>query len=203
MLRFKAESIRERDSDGRLLAAGVSWSTGRAWVWMLCILPAMFLVPGGLATVPGILFHSGYRLNWLLAFVACATGLWLVSRAFKRYGSGIMSVIFDADGVIPTPHGRPYAPRSRIIEGSHAHLVSIETRQSSPNPNAQIPLYDVCMFSSGGDVIHVAYGYPHESAHKMAVLLTAALSEMRQSQATLHARPKPQARAPRERALID
>lgn len=207
-LKYYVEPIRETDSDGRrLMQSGAGWSEERLWLTYPGISVFNFLMACCvLTTIIGAINSKDHTLWMFVAgtLTVISVGLWLLCNQF---GQSEAIVVFHADGTIETPNGLPSHHFTKAIGGNHADIVSIESRRLSHPHELQTQHsidYEVRMFFASGSIISVAVNVPADEAHKIAVQLTAALRDMRQSQANAHrVRPKPRAKAPRQRELID
>lgn len=174
MLGFDWKPIRERDVDGRLMAAGVQWTEMRKSAFGLYITVANLSLMG---SVGGCAHQQMFRDSnggvvalWLL-------GLCVMCVVAARLSLGRMrALIFRADGTTSAPFGFAYySSRYRAMSGTNANLVSIEAR-SDGGADAYVAVY-----SRNGDVTYVAGHLHPDNAHRVAVQLTLALAELRES----------------------
>lgn len=191
LLEFDWTPIRERDADGRLTAAGLQWTEQRRTAFgILVVISAIALI----GAVPTLLVGASGATWGLFTLVACAMAIARLTPARKR------ALIFHEDGRTSAPFGFAHHPRRyREVYGTNANVVSIEARGHRNEP------HHVAMYARNGDVAYVAGRLESDNAHRVAVQLTLALAELRES---LGERPAssagapPAARRPAE-ALID
>ena len=169
MLGFDCKPIRERDADGRLTAAGLQWTEQRCLAFGVPIQVGTWALLGGIAAL-----HAGASgPGWtMLGLTACTT-------AFIRLVPGrTRALIFHDDGRTSAPFGFAHHPRRyREVSGTNANVASIEARGQGSDPHY------VAMYSRSGEVAYVAGRLEADNAHKVAVQLTLALAELRESMA--------------------
>jgi hypothetical protein len=174
-MRFEWHPIRSRDEDGHLMAAGVQWTERREVAeigWTLLVIACFGTAVGVLvsfamtgATPTGV---------WTIAalIVAC---VYCVYRACRVPGRR-RALIFHRDGRTTAPFGfAHYRRRFRELSAHNAEFVSIEARGQQEAGS------DVLVFTRCGDVVYAGGRLDPDHAHKVAVQLTLALSELRES----------------------
>lgn len=175
MSSFKARVVRERGADGRLSRAGFEWNESRPNLEFNSIVVAMF---GGAGLYLSMALSSLPRAD-LSGF---ATGSAIVAAA--GFGMAFLiprrprAIIFHADGGIGAPYGLPWYPFHLKVHANHSSVMSIEQRDV-PNELCRVRL-----ITTGGDVVYVSRNLSDAESLKVAVQLTAALTELRQEQAS-------------------
>lgn len=184
MLEASYEPVLEHDGQSAISATGLEWTQLHYAVVQTGAMALAIAAFGGAISAVGWLVNEQHRgpwesaLFWLAA--AAAITLWLINR----FGLRKSALLFHADGRIEMPYGRPYRRFQKWIDGDHVHIVSIETQQSDVPANMREGgPFDVCMYAENGDTIYVAVGVQRREAHKIAVLLTNALTRLRDSKA--------------------
>jgi len=163
--------VRELDADGRLTAAGAEWTEERAAVasTLLVLLVLSFII---LAFALIIMMLSGegeVAVLALLAIIATSVRTMRTMRGRRR------ALVFHRDGRTSAPHGFAHYPgRFTEITGTNAEFVSIEARGPEFSSN-------VLIFTGSGGVIYAGRHLRHDDAHRIAVQLTVALRELRES----------------------
>jgi hypothetical protein len=176
MLGFDWKPIRERDEDGRLLAAGLQWTEMRKGAFGTIITIANLSLMGSMAgCVHQQMFrdsNGGLVALWLL-------GVCVVCVVAARLAPGRMrALVFHEDGRTSAPYGfAHYSSKYREVYGSNAEFVSIEARSHGPQSSDA----DVLAYSRTGGVTYVAGHLHRDNAHMVAVQLTLALAELRES----------------------
>lgn len=167
MLGFDCKPIRERDADGRLIAAGLQWTEQRRLAFGLLMQFGTWALLGGVAALLAGASGPGWTM---LGLTVCAMAIARLTPGRTR------ALIFHDDGRTSAPFGFAHHPRRfREVSGSNANVVSIEARGQGNEPHY------VAMYSRSGDVAYVAGRLEVDNAHKVAVQLTLALAELRES----------------------
>lgn len=206
MFESYAEPVREYDSDGNLGATGARWSEDRILIFLVTTPLMAFLQLLILIVVAlGLYFSKGDYSVLIMMVTVMSAVTWWIWCLLEHFATRDAMFIFHADGTMEVPTGLPYRKRPKFVEGDHANIVSIEARKNNNEEQHKMGWgYEVCLYVTNGNIIRVATCLMADEAHRVAVLLTAALRAMRQSQTTAQTlRPKPQAKAPRQRELID
>lgn len=180
--------IRERDGDGRLLAAGFQWTEPVEWVFMIfgtgAFLLFFYALAGGLdqRTPPGDAFIVG------VGAAACV----LICILFGTIERG---VAFHRDGRVRARGG--WFNRLDMIGGvkEHAHIASIEVTKIEQGAG-------VAVFTTYGGTMILSSGLSEAAARFAAVQLTIALRELRESLSSIDNFHGHRSRA-RARAWID
>jgi hypothetical protein len=170
-MRFEWRTVREHDADGRLREAGAEWREERAAVASaLLVLIIVNFIMLMLALIIMLLSGEGQVVVLaLLAIIAISVRTMRTMRGRRR------ALIFHRDGRTSAPHGfAHYHRRVREITGTHAEFVSIEAR--GPEFSSS-----VLIFTGSGGVIYAGRHLHHDDAHRIAVQLTIALRELRES----------------------
>jgi len=171
MTDIKVQTVRERDSSGQLVRAGIHWREPRD------MLPALgWLLPGAgtLCLIITLAVSTNPYESRNAFFMAVATlflfitGLWCRKNAVRDAG-----LVFHRDGTIQTPFGVPNFRHYRTIPGSHANLASFEFYERVNGA------YGVRFVSHGGDKGAVGEYLSENDAFKIVVQLNTALLEMR------------------------
>ena len=196
MYRFHAGMIRNRDEDGRLVSCGVLWTNDRTWGWYP-IAAAMFLLALGwvhldaqhLRMLDGLrekhLQMAGIGAVVLALFVLSHVIEWWLNRYWwlNRKKSAL---IFTDEGGLLTPYGLVGWRRTRSIDGDHANILNIGLDQGFEYPGVDPECnFDVNLYIVNGDIIRVAANLTKGEAHKVTVLLTHAIAEMRKAMARM------------------
>lgn len=167
MLGFDCKPVRERDADGRLTAAGLEWTEQRRSAFGILVVISTIALIGG---VPTLLVGASHPAWAMFALVACAMAIARLTPGRTR------ALIFHEDGSTSAPFGFAHHPRwFREVSGSNVNIVSIEARGHRNEP------HHVAMYSRSGEVAYVAGRLEADNAHKVAVQLTLALAELRES----------------------
>jgi hypothetical protein len=162
---FEWQPLRERDVDGRLLAAGVRWSENRGVAEALCLSLAVLVCMAGAGTI---------LVSGIGGALVLGLGIWLWRSSFRIAGCK-RELVFHRDGGMKAPLGfAHYHESCREILGHNADIVSIEMRKEGAGD------IRVVMFFRSGDVVHAAGSLLPDEAHKIAVQLTLALAELRE-----------------------
>ena len=186
--------IRERDRSGALSATGLEWGEARMWLCFPVMLVMACLFIALICFAVMFAKDSVNRIVWFTYFCADGLVVALLYEFIRRFGERANAVIFNADGSIETPFGRPEAWWIKSIDGDHRYILSIEAQHMERKPHEQCdPLHEVVMYGADGDIILVAHKLTRRDAHKIAVLLTQALKEMREALANQRA-PRASAR---------
>lgn len=181
-----AESIRYHDEQGQLQAAGAEWGEDRYGLSGLTLLVTVFGTPFALLAVAFASDNAHRSEGAVGGAVAAAAFAIVIGLNVLRWllGDKTRAVIFNDDGTIELPYGRTHNRFRRNINGHHRYIASIEARKSefSYYANRQ-PGYEVCLYSTGGDMAYLAMELTYQQAHKISVTLMHALTEMRDSAA--------------------
>lgn len=170
-MRFEWRTVREHDADGRLIAAGAEWAEERAAVAsaLLVVIVLSFIM---LAFALIIMLLSGEGQGVVLGLLALIA---LAVRSLRTMRGRRRALVFHRDGRTTAPHGFAHCPRRFTeITGTNAEFVSIEARGPELSSN-------VLIFTHSGGVIYAGRHLHHDDAHRVAVQLTIALRELRES----------------------
>lgn len=139
---------------------------------------AGYLGAGYVAAMVGtgaLLFYLASKGGGLLAIIMFTGLAWLIVSAWRLPGR-TRALIFHQNGSTNAPYGFAHSHRShRYVTGHNADFVSIEARGHGPT------MCDVVLFTRCGETVYVAGWLHRDSAHKIAVQLTLALAELRES----------------------
>jgi hypothetical protein len=183
--------IRERDEEGRLLASGFKWTEPVAWVVMIFGIGAFVLFFYALAgamdhrTPPGAAFMVG------IASAACVL-ICILCSSIKR------GIAFHSDGRVSLRGGitnwleLAWAMRAH----AHAHIASIEVVKTEQGGAG------VAVYTTWGGTIILSRGLDEPDARLVAVQLTIALRELRESLTSVQNFQRSNAYGPM-RVLID
>ncbi len=205
---FECKRIEERNQAGNLVAVGVEWTEHKEWFDTLMALAMFLCLLVGLFTM---FLVSPFVKQW---WFSVGIGLALVVLGFSLFSVEIpgrpRQLLFYRDGRMLAPLGfAAYAARYKSMSGHLADVVSIEARQTASTHDATKTAYThgVVLFKRGGDVTYIAKHLHPDAAHKVAVQLTLALTELREALATAtttRAEPRAQGRArPTVEVFID
>lgn len=193
-MRFEWQPIRERDAEGTLIAAGVQWTELRMAAQVTCGIVVMLSFMGGVAAwLAGEVLKAEDTGMTALTFFAICGGALVGGR---RMRGTVRSLVFQRDGRILAPLGFAHYPaRFREVDGHIDNIVSIEARGQG------LTDCSVVMFARCGDIAYVAGRLHQDSAHKVAVQLTLALAELRESLAAPAGAHKPSSRSAAEASI--
>lgn len=180
-------AIREHDSERRLIATGYQWDEHSHAQLLLAVATAVS------AFYLCIVNYPIHGLKGALPFAATVSvSTWAVLWMwFQR-----RTVMFHRDGAVLTPYGRPNKLGARRLRIHHASIASIEvTNECDGN--------GVAIYSVEGDTYIVGHRLRAPDARLVAVQLTKALRDMRESLATVHSAQSAFAEAHTERPLRD
>jgi hypothetical protein len=161
--------IRRYDDDRRLLEAGYRWDQLRlieklglagAGAGLICAAPFMYVSHSPQAGFACLI--AGVALLALLA------GL----QRWPRM------IVFTREGHILTPHGLPGRPFLRRLDFPHTQVVSVELTRDCRD-------YGVVLFTNEGRTVLLAERMFKADARLIAVQVTKALREMRESMAVI------------------
>lgn len=179
-----ATDIRTRDEAGNLTASGFVWSEERAWARQPLL--ALFLMIGVVEFAVLVLFlatrHEGV-LAVLVIIGLVMFGLW---RLMALVGQRQRELVFHTDGSMACRLGLPGYGGYRKIPGNHANIASIEARPDVGDHWVEI-------YSVVGDTTVIAHNLADWQARKVAVCLSNALSDLRESMTTMNRASTPAA----------
>ena len=170
------EAIREKDYAGRLINAGARWREESKFgiyetvillvIHVGCIAYSISLVIDG---------RHGFEPLWLTALGIA--GFVLTCRdasesCFKR-----RAIFFRRDGSVFVPRGIPFDRRAGELAWRQDIFRSIEVRKTREHG------YAVDIHTSEGDAIMIGWKMSDATARKLAVQLTKALRELRETTA--------------------
>lgn len=172
---WRHDRIRRHDANGSLMEAGYRWDQlrlieklglGGAGTSLIVAAPVMYVghsPEGGVACLV-----AG------LALLALLVGLQKWPRV----------IVFTRDGNILTPHGLPGRLFLRKLDFLHTEVVSVELTRDCRD-------YGVVLFTSEGRTVLVAERMFKADARLVAVQVTKALREMRETMATMASQRRP------------
>lgn len=214
---FTCHRIDRREADNTLAATGVEWTEHREWISNVLMAFASVCALLSIFTLVGVMLMSagagGSGPWWIPALMTLAlwSPLWWWPRL--QFEGKPRQLSFERDGSMPAPLGFALWPRRfRSVSGHHGEIVSIEARQIANQRDAQLTAYThgVAIIKRNGDIVYVAAHLHPDNAMKVAVQLTLALNDMRESLANSANNPgggattKTQSRAkPRASVLIE
>lgn len=187
LLRRSRPPIREYDSRGQLVAAGFQWDERPEFWLILSVLLAPVVLSG--ATLKFAL-DGDFVIAMRFLMAALASGwlcVWLWS--WRR------SIVFYRDGRVMAPGGIPERFGIRKLRLNNDRVTSIEVM------NHHDDIY-IAIFTSEGETFIVSHCMRSGDARLVAVQLTKALRELRQSMSSVKNFAAPQVRI-LEAAWID
>jgi len=174
--------IRRHDTDGRLIKAGYRWD-------QLRLIEKLGL--GGAGTsliVAAPVMYVGHSPQGGFACLIAGLALLAILMAIQKWPR---VVIFTRDGDVLTPHGLPGRMFLRKLDFLHTEVVSVELTRDCRD-------YGVVLFTSEGRSVLLAERMFKADARLVAVQVTKALREMRETMATIAGKR----REPKEPVLI-
>lgn len=180
-----ATDIRTRDDEGRLVASGVNWREDRRLVTGL-LFTALFLL-AMLEMLVLVLLAAARNGTVLMIFGAIALLMYGLWRLMPLVGFRRRELVFHADSRMTTPLGLPGYEKYQEIPSDHAHVSSIEMQRVTGD-------YRVEMYWQSGDTTIIAHNLADWEARKIAVSLSNALRDLRESMTTMNRAAAPAAR---------
>ena len=169
--RLRHGPIRERNDEGTLCGSGYQWDEQRlSRQFASAAAPAAGVIVG-IGIVPQ---HPA------LGFLALVFGLALLTAVFHRRVRERV-VIFLRDGEISTPHGTPQRFFRSRLSFNHDAIASIELTSDCEG-------FGVMLFTTEGQSVLLSQRMHKADARFVAVQLSKALREMRESLSTLSSR---------------
>lgn len=166
---FRGLPIRHRDSEHRLVETGYHWhELPHDRVWLVA-------ATGASALYLSVTYYS--EANFKMA-LPCAAVAAIYADILLRLLLRRRSVIFSRDGSVRMPYGRPNKLGVRKLRINHASIASIETTQECEGTG-------VAIYTVDGQTILVGHKLRTSSARLVAVQITKALHELRDSIATV------------------
>jgi hypothetical protein len=175
--------IRERDAAGVLQAAGYQWIEPRPgrkfWLLIFFVLPGFVgMLTGGISAISFLWAPIPFFARAM--FIAIAVAVCAVSFGLMRFGQKkagrmdrLRAVVFERSGLVRAPFGLPEYPSARSFGGAGMQVASVESR-----PEEDVVAH-VDVYLSDGERVRVAESRHPDDAHKIAVQLTLALTELR------------------------
>lgn len=174
MSQCEVTKIREFDADGNLQKAGLHWVETRNGFVQIGTMTMVACAFAFILTVGATSDTYGQRSGGAAVMFLITLGLFVIGALLFRHQSRKGATVFHRDGTIETPFGLPgYRERTKV-GGSHVNIMSIESKAFSQTSM-------VLVYSVGGDTVCLAEGLTVVDAHKVAVQLVIALTEIRQS----------------------
>lgn len=175
---FPIDEIVERSHDGRLLTRGAKWielNASRAAIAFLFLLGAPFFAYPFLHEIfeIGVRVQSYHVAGVLIALAAMVVACWVIQREICKR----RSVIFHVDGTIRTPFGFPANERLLEMPYDQADIGSIETVFNQDHQ------WEVLVYMRNGRILTWTQYQSKYDAHLIAVTLTNALQEIRDTAA--------------------
>jgi len=181
--------VRERDIRGQLTAAGYCWAER-----FEDILPAL-AGPSAIAIVIGVAQLFNHTATWMTALGPIIFGC--IGLPLSVWFSVLeRAVIFERNGRIAFPHGTFGSFWKRAFYRPHQDIASIEVTPQNYHGRSR---FSVALFTVHGETWIVSGNLSNAQARLVAVQLTRALKELRDSMATLStvtASPQPRHKAP-------
>lgn len=171
--------IRRHDANGSLMEAGYQWD-------QLRLIEKLGL--GGAGTsliVAAPVMYVGHSPQGGFACLAAGLALLAILIALQKWPRIVM---FTRDGSILTPHGLPGRPFLRREDFLHTDVVSVELTRDCRD-------YGVVLFTSEGRSVLLAERMFKADARLVAVQVTKALREMRESMAVIAGKRQEPARS--------
>jgi hypothetical protein len=166
---FWGSPIRQSDDEHRLVETGYHWhelSHDMIWVAAATFVSALYL---------SVAYYSESNFKAALPFAAVAA---IYSDILLRLLLRRRTVVFRRDGSVRMPYGRPNKIGVRKLRIDHASIASIETTRECEGTG-------VAIYTVDGQTIIVSHKLRPSSARLVAVQLTKALHELRDSIATV------------------
>ena len=210
---FSCDIAESRNKDGTLKGIGARWTearTFREFVLQFFAYVAMFLTFITIAGSWVIVSEHGFITALALVGGMAAT-VYSLMHAVVHCPGRTRELTFWRDGVVRAPLGlSTVVYENGESKLPHADIVSIEVEQvSEPHKDRAMNYsHGVRIFYRTGHVVHVARDIEADDAHRLAVCLTQALSELRASMAqegrTARLRPvRGQSRRQQAEGVID
>ncbi len=179
--------IRERDRDGLLSATGFTWRERVMWVFHIFGTAAFALWFYWLLCLTDRQTPTEFTTNVLLAMIGCIS-------ACVFLGSIRRGIAFERDGRVSNRGG--WVNWLDLVGGikDHAYIASIEVTKTEQG-------IGVALFTTFGGTMMVSEDLSEAGARRVAVQLTIALREMRESLTTVRSHQSGQ--RPAAAALID
>lgn len=168
MRSFQTTPIRERDAQGHLTAAGLSWVETRYGIF--AISAVIFVI----SAVPALIclwciIAGAYRPAYIAAMI-CGALIWLSLSIASRWGSRDRTVIFHPDR-IEAPHGLPRRPTPARLPIRVADTANIEAWSAARDA---FPM----LYTREGDSYLLGWALNEFQARKVIVQLTTARDEL-------------------------
>lgn len=181
---FESQRVETRTAEGILEAAGVAWTERREGLHALGRMLIFLSFVVGLFVV-----FLGTPMNeewWIPAGIGLALMVpifWIEKLPIEGTPR---ELLFYRDGSTEAPYGLAFYPRHTSVSGHHADLVSIEARSVATNQQAQHTnhTHGVVLFKRNGDMTYAAKCLHPDEAHKVAVQVMLALTELREDMAS-------------------
>jgi hypothetical protein len=180
---FTCQRFVRRNADNILDATGVEWTESRDGIeGLIFVLMMAGMVSGALV----LFFTPAFGSDW---WKAACVGLALMSSYRWARGMEIAGtprqLLFHRDGSIAAPLGfAAYAAKHRSVTGHHDNIASIEARHMAFKGSSTPNTHGVVLYSRDGDIADVAMHLLPDDAHKVAVQMTLALTELREDLAS-------------------
>lgn len=172
-------TIREYDAHNNLVAAGYEWGEpDRLRLILVLAAAALALV---LALSGAELIEKNASASGIAVFGLAAVCAWAAFAIYKRRFR-TRSLIFRDDGTIDAPHRLPDFtwPRYRV-DGHHRDIGNIgQLVDHDPDGKRE---HRTALYAKNGNIVRVTGDVHPDIAHKVAVQLTAALHEIRETMA--------------------
>lgn len=203
---FESHRVETRTDEGRFEAIGFAWTERREGLHALgAALIFISFTVGMFIAFLGVPFAEDWRMPVGIGLALSAPLFWINNLPID--GSP-RELVFYRDGTIEAAWGLAFYPRHTSVSGHHADIVSIEARSVVPPQQQQHTshAHGVVLFKRNGDTTYVAKCLHPDQAHKVAVQVMLALTELREDMASDARQSATRQQAPqasRSKAAVD
>jgi hypothetical protein len=181
---FESQRVETRTAEGRVEASGVTWTERREGLHAVArvVILSSFIV-GFFILFLGTPMAKDWWKPVAMGLALIAPFLWIEKLPIE---GTLRQLLFYRDGSIEATFGLAFYPRHTSVSGHHADLVSIEARSVATRQQAQHTnhTHGVILFKRNGDMTYVAKHLHPDEAHKVAVQMMLALTQMRDDMAS-------------------
>lgn len=203
---FESHRVETRTPEGRIEAIGVAWTEHREGLHRLARMAIVIsFIIGVFVAGLGMPMNKEWWTPAGIGLVLMLPIFWVEKISIEGTQR---ELAFYRDGQIEAPYGFAFYPRSTSVSGHYCDLVSIEARHCLTNLEAQHTnhTHGVILFKRNGDITYVAKHLHPDEAHKVAVQLSLALTELREdmaNEAVQGATRQPAPRSKRNKAAAE